>query len=126
MKLKLERIVAATTAIRMIDLTANPGKESMRISERFCEPLFTVIDRIESQRNKLILKYGEKGVSGETSVKPNMENWANFVKDFGELLNEEIEIDIDLLPISLLERANLTPAEVRSLRIFVKEEKQKE
>lgn len=125
MNLKLGQIYQANTAIRMIDLTANPGKESMRISEKFCEPLFVILDRIEAQRIKLIEKYGEKNKQGNINVPPDSENWNNFAKDFGELLNEEVDVEIDLLPIKLLERANLTPAEIRSLRIFVENEKPK-
>ena len=118
MKLKLEQIAAATTAIRMIDLTANPGKESMRISEKFCEPLFTVIERIETQRNKLIEKYGEKDKAGRITVASGTDNWNGFSKDYGELLAEEVDVEIELLTVALVERANLTPAEVRALRPF--------
>jgi hypothetical protein len=118
MKLKHAQIYDAKTAIRMVDLTANPGKESMRISEKFCEPLFVLLDRIETQRVKLIEKYGTKTEGGGSTVSPNSANWDNFVKDFGELLEEEIDLEIDLLPRDLLERANLSPAEVRALRPF--------
>jgi hypothetical protein len=120
MNIKLEQIHAATTAIRMIDLTANPGKESMRISEKFCEPLFELIDKVDKQRIKLIEKYGKPNDNGGTSVEPNTESWTNFAKDFNELLAEEVEVEVELLPKELLERANLTPAEVRALRIFTK------
>jgi len=118
MKYKLDQIYAATTAIRIIDLTANPGKESMRISEKFCEPLFILIDKIELQRNKLVEKYGEKDKAGNTTVKKFTENWNNFVKDMEELLAEEVVVEIEVLPLALVERANLTPAEVRALRPF--------
>lgn len=119
MKIKLEQVHNATTAIRIIDLTANPGKESMRISEKFCEPLIELINRIESQRIKLIDKYGTKNKEGlGKSVLPGTENWENFFKDFKELLQEEVEIDIEFLPRELVERANLNPAEARALRPF--------
>jgi len=125
MKIKLEQIAAAVTAIRMIDLTANPGKESMRLSEKFCEPLFVLIERYEIQQRKLVMKYGEKNSKGGFSVKPGTENWEKFNKDFEELLKEEFDLEIELLNRELVERANLTPAEVRALRIFTKQEETK-
>jgi hypothetical protein len=118
MKLKLEQIAAATTAIRKIDLTANPGKESMRISEKFCEPLFVFTERVETQRIKLVQKYGVKKANGGISVEENTDNYNNFQKDYGELLKEEVDVDIDPLPRELVERTNLTPAEARALRPF--------
>ena len=122
MKVKLEQIASAITAIRMIDLTANPGKESMRISVKFCEPLFVLIEQYETQQRKLVEKYGEKNKDGRMFVQKGTANWEPFEKDYAELLTEEVEVEIELLSKELVERANLTPAEVRALRIFTKPE----
>ena len=50
---------------------------------------------IEEVRNGLIKKYGETDEKGQTSVKPEGENFPKFVSEFNELMAQEVEIVVD-------------------------------
>lgn len=127
MKFKLEQIYAAMQAIKIIDMTASVGREALVISDRFTEPLLVYVNKIEKQKNNLVVKYAtRKEVDGKIYVDLGTNNYMKFEKDLCELLAEEIEVDIDLLSREICDRANLTPAERRSLKPFVKPIEKKE
>jgi hypothetical protein len=56
---------------------------------------------LEQSRIKLIEKYGDKNPKG-IEVKP--ECIEDFVRDYSELLGNKVNINIELIPISLLEK----------------------
>ncbi len=123
MKIKLEQIFSATTAIRKIDLNAPAGRESFILNDKFSKPLFSLIERIELQRNKLIEKYGTRNEKGIPTIKGESENWSAFSKDYNELLAEEVDVDIMIIPMELALSANLTSAEARAMEPFIQKEK---
>jgi len=127
MKFKLEQIYAAMQAIKIIDMTASVGREALVISDRFTEPLLVYVNKIEKHKNNLVVKYAtRKEVDGKIYVDLGTNNYVKFEKDLCELLAEEIEVNIDLLSREICDRANLSPAERRSLKPFVKPTDQKE
>jgi hypothetical protein len=123
MKLTLtyEQLASATSAIRIIDLTTNPGEESLRISLSFCEPLFEHIDRFEEHNRRLLLKYGVKK-NGIVTMTRGDENWDKFEKDYNALLEQKFEVEVELISMDLIKKSNMNPAQVRSLRPFIKVE----
>ena len=62
---------------------------------------------IEEVRNGLIKKYGETDEKGQTSVKPESENFPKFVEEFNELMAEGIEIE-KLEKVKLTEKVAAT------------------
>ena len=92
-----------------------------------------IAGRVEELRNKLIREYGEDGIKGfgvwpevlvpdpehegRSLQEPNPK-WEPFVKDFGEVRAEEVELDFE--PIALPESVELSPAALMALEKFVK------
>lgn len=69
----------------------------------------------EKLKNEMIIKYGEK--DGEnTIVKP--ERMAEFSKEIYPALDEEIEIDIEKLPLSLI-TVDISPEDLEMLEWMI-------
>jgi hypothetical protein len=50
---------------------------------------------IEEVRTKLITKYGTTDDKGNCSIKPENPQWAEFLKEFEELMSQEVDIICD-------------------------------
>lgn len=63
---------------------------------------------IESVRSGLVARYGVRNPeNGQSEIKPDSQNWEDFVAGFNELMEQEDEIDMD--KITLPEEANGKP-----------------
>lgn len=72
--------IPVTTGFKLLKLVKELEKESKLLEEL---------------RISLIKKYGEDKGDGNFSIEPSSENYITFLKEFGEILGQEFEIDLD-------------------------------
>lgn len=102
---------SGATAFKVARLAREIGKE---------------METFDAERMKLVEKYGEKGDDGrvKTDENGNVKIMASAIQDcnaeFNELLNQEIQINAEMLPASVLdEMQNVTPAQMLTLEPIV-------
>jgi len=117
MKIKLSEILASKEALSKILDQELPIKTSFKLTKlvKFLDP---ELKNIEDHRIKLIKKYGEETEEGEVAVK-GIDNIRQFNTEFSSLLDEEIEIDFEPIPIDSLEKVVLNAADVMRIEKFV-------
>jgi len=88
----------------------------------------TEINSIEKKRLALIDSYGEEEFIGEGDKKKSTgrrrvtpKNTEVFAKEYEEILNEKIEINIAKIPMEVLSTIKLSPVELLSIEKFVEE-----
>ena len=98
---------SGATAFKVARLAREIGKE---------------METFDTERMKLVEKYGEKGDDGrvKTDENGNVKIMESAIQDcnaeFSELLNQEIQINAEMLPASVLdEMQNVTPAQMLTL-----------
>ena len=72
---------------------------------RFLNSSLKEEEKIEQFRIELIKKYGEEIEEGKWEVKKD--NLDNFVSEFNDLLNEQVEIDFQQISVEILEKPNI-------------------
>lgn len=102
---------SGATAFKVARLAREIGKE---------------METFDAERMKLVEKYGEKGDDGrvKTDENGNVKIMESAIQDcnaeFNELLNQEIQINAEMLPASVLdEMQNVTPAQMLTLEPIV-------
>lgn len=102
---------SGATAFKVARLAREIGKE---------------METFDTERMKLVEKYGEKGDDGrvKTDENGNVKIMESAIQDcnaeFNELLNQEIQINAEMLPASVLdEMQNVTPAQMLTLEPIV-------
>ena len=102
---------SGATAFKVARLAIEIGKE---------------MQTFDAERMKLVEKYGEKGDDGrvKTDENGNVKIMESAIQDcnaeFGELLNQEIQINVEMLPANVLdEMQNVTPAQMLALEPIV-------
>jgi hypothetical protein len=73
---------------------------------------------IETQRMALVKKYGEKDEKGNITVTEKMQE---FMNEFNELLNEEIEVSFIPIDLNDLSDVKLSPIDIANIEIFLDE-----
>ena len=73
---------------------------------------------LNEKREKLVEKYGEINDKNETHVKE--ENKDIFLKEYKDVLDTEFDLNIEKIPISLLEKSNvkLSPYDISNLEFI--------
>lgn len=102
---------SGATAFKVARLAREIGKE---------------METFDAERMKLVEKYGEKGDDGrvKTDENGNVKIMESAIQDcnaeFNELLSQEIQINAEMLPASVLdEMQNVTPAQMLTLEPIV-------
>jgi hypothetical protein len=120
MKLSLRQIWNSQQALQKLvsqdlDLKASYwiGKQVKKLN---CE-----FEAINEQRNKLVIKYGEKQKDGNYKVKDNYK----FQKEFNKFLETEMEVELELIRFDYLKDAKLSPADFISLDFLIQAPKEK-
>ena len=91
MKKRLYDIVQfCESAMFFPELTSKAGF-AIAIAEQKGRPF---VDVCMKKRDALIKKHSED----ENSISPQSPHWADFLKEYQELCNTEVELDIELLP----------------------------
>lgn len=118
MKITLKTVQGVTNTLNKLLSTSLPVVGSFKVL-RLAKQLVDVQNDLESQRVKLVEKYGEKNENGGFSV--TEQNMEPFKTEFSSLLETEVEVLFEPFSISLLGDVKLTPIELMVLEPFLKE-----
>lgn len=117
MKLSNERILNDAQSLGSISNKELPIKVSYAIAKNISK-IESELKVYNTQKQKLIEKYSEKGEDGKTlidaenKIKIQDEYLENWNRDIEELLAIENEVDIHTFDISLLEGFSMSPSEL--------------
>lgn len=115
-KLKLKDIKSSEATLQKLAGVELPAKSAYRVST-LLRPISEELKLIEEQRMKLVKKYADKdNVSGEMKVENQKDD---FLKEWLEFLETDIEIDIQTIDLSDLESIKFTPSEMTTIDKFV-------
>ena len=122
-KVKLNDIVNATETFNKIMQQSFKGSLAFKIA-RLARELDKEMQTFNAERQKIIQKYGEKDENGELVV--DEKGLVNFDKtnlkeineEFNSLLNTELEINADKLPMDSIDNFEITPQEIISIESF--------
>jgi len=128
MKIKLAQIKTIEEPLaKLADKELN-----VRISYRLGKLLKVIgkeLQELETNRIKLIKKYGtpKDDAKGQQEYKIEDDNKDKFIKDFNELLQEEIKVDFSPICLDQLKDIKLTPVDVMRLEgiIIIDNKKEK-
>ena len=98
MKIKLSQIYRAEPVVRKLTNQEMPVRMAYRIHKAI-QCLQDEYTRIEQLRMDLVKKYGEEQ---EQKLQVKRENIEQFTKEFSELLEEEIDLEIGCIDIEQL------------------------
>ena len=123
MQVKLFEIKGIEDGLKKIadtDLNVKVAYKIAKVLKKIAEESGT----IEETRAKLVSKYGTHiQKDGQPVCEVDEDKKQDFFKEYGDLLNEEIELDIKPLSLSDLGDIKLSPVDMIKLEKIVKEEK---
>jgi hypothetical protein len=99
-----------------------PIKTSYKLS-KILKKIGQELADLEEERVKLVKKYGDQDDEAQSIQVKDPEKYEEFAKEFGELLQEEITLEIDPIPINMLgDSVTFSPAELAALEMLFKDE----
>lgn len=115
-KLTGNNIMTITPVLR--ELVNKPFKGSisfklMRLMKKIDEESKT----LEGVRNNLLKKYGKKNQDGILTIQEDKIEECN--KELEELINTEIEINAEKIPVSAFEKIEITPAQALAIETII-------
>ena len=117
MKVKLSQIYRAEPVVRKLTGQQMPIRTAYRIHKAI-QNLRDEYVRIEQLRMDLVKKHGEEK---EQKLQVKEENVLEFAKEFGKLLEEEIDIEFDYIDInSLPESLQITVQDLDAISFLLK------
>ena len=117
MKLTLGQIYQGYPVISKIITHDMPIRTAFSMS-RMAKTINDEYTEVEAQRVKLIQKFGEKADDEKMQVKPD--KYADFAKEFNELLGEEVEVEINQISLNQLpEDLKLTPQDAAIIDFLI-------
>jgi hypothetical protein len=122
-KIKLSDVVNATETFNKIMQQSFKGSLAFKIA-RLARELDKEMQTFNSERQKIIQKYGEKDENGELKIDENgnvkFENSKiqEINDEFNSLLNTELEINADKLPMDSIDAFEITPQEMLGIEVF--------
>lgn len=102
MKVTNEEIFNGRDSLRLLSQMRLPVLVSLQVA-RLVSKLNEPVRILEGVRNSLVNQYGQRQESGEVTVvipndllnRPVSPGWENFLKELGELMAQEIEVDAE-------------------------------
>ena len=122
-KIKLNDVVNATETFNKIMQQSFKGSLAFKIA-RLARELDTEMKTFNEERQKIIQKYGNKDENGELiidengNVKFDNADIEEINQDFSSLLETELEINADKLPMDSIDNFEITPQEMLGIEIF--------
>jgi len=122
-KIKLNDVVNATETFNKIMQQSFKGSLAFKIA-RLARELDKEMQTFNTERQKIIQKYGEKDENGEliidenNNVKFNKTNLAEINQEFNSLLDTDLEINADKLPMDSIDNFEITPQEMLQIEVF--------
>ncbi len=100
-KIKLRDIINVQQSYsHLLDQNYLPAKTKYSLSKDG-KKITDELDEVTKLRNHLIVKYGETGKDGLTSIAPNSPNMASFQLEYDDLMDVELELLTDKIDIEL-------------------------
>jgi hypothetical protein len=95
-----------------------PIKTSYKLS-KILKKIGQELADLEEERVKLVKKYGDQDDEAQSIQVTDPAKYEEFAKEFGELLQEEITLEIDPIPIDMLgDSVTFSPAELAALEML--------
>jgi len=116
MKVSLDQVLQAESALRKLATTSLPAVTAFHVS-RLLKEVNEHYRQSKEIEMKLFEKYGVSDGKGNLQVLPVNEQL--FKKELVELLAIEVEVSAKALKIEQLESVSLTPAEIFALEPFL-------
>lgn len=122
-KIKLNDVVNSTDTFTKIMQQSFKGSLAFKIA-RLARELDKEMQTFNSERQKIIEKYGEKDNDGKVitddkgMVKFDNNKIQELNDEFNTLLDTEIEINADKLPMDNIDDFEITPQEMLNIEIF--------
>ena len=122
-KIKLNDVVNATETLNKIMQQSFKGSLAFKIA-RLARELDKEMQTFNTERQKIIQKYGEKDENGELIVDEkglinfDKTNLKEINEEFNSLLNTELEINADKLPMNSIDNFEITPQEMLQIEVF--------
>ena len=122
-KIKLNDVVKSTETFNKIMQQSFKGSLAFKIA-RLARELDTEMKTFNEERQKIIQKYGNKDENGELiidengNVKFDNANIEEINQDFSSLLETELEINADKLPMDSIDNFEITPQEMLNIEVF--------
>ena len=122
-KIKLNDIVNATETLNKIMQQSFKGSLAFKIA-RLARELDKEMQTFNAEKQKIIQKYGEKDENGELKidekglVKFNKANLKEINEEFNSLLDTDLEINVDKLPMDSIDNFEITPQEMLQIEVF--------
>lgn len=123
---KLLDIIDAVPVLRKLAESTFSGAIAFKIA-RLVKACEVELQTFEESRRKIIEEYGEKDEKGELKI---FENQQIRVKEeyrekcavsLNELLNTEVELNANKIPVDSLEQIDITPNELIKIEAFIEE-----
>lgn len=85
--------------------------------------LSAINDRIAEEEQRINAEYSteERAITDESGVRIKEEYQEGFVKEKTELFSISNDVDLDLIPIAMIEQLEFTPSEFDSISVMVEE-----
>ena len=123
MKLKLSDISlmspALTNLIKQEDVKL-PVRTSFKLS-KIIKTLSNELSSVEETKIKLFKKYGSQNEDGQLQILPETEEHENFIRELGELMSEEVDLDIKPISIDDLGDINISVKDMLALSHIIEE-----
>ena len=125
-KLTLNDIINATETFNTIMGQSFKGALAFKIA-RLARELNKEMETFNEQRRKIIDEYGIKDEDGNLKPDENgnvqiiPDKISEFNEEFSNLLNTEVEINADKLPMDKIDDFDITPQQMLTLEIFFEE-----
>lgn len=122
-KIKLNDVVNSTDTFTKIMQQSFKGSLAFKIA-RLARELDKEMQTFNSERQKIIEKYGEKDNDGKVItddkgiVRFDNSKIQELNEEFNTLLDTEIEINADKLPMDNIDDFEITPQEMLNIEIF--------
>ena len=125
-KIKLNDVVNATDAFNNIMQQSIKGSSAFKVA-RLARELDKEMETFNSERQKIIQKYGKKDENGQLILNDNNqvsfdpEDIDTINNELNSLLETELEINADKIPATALEEFKITPKEMIGIEKFFEE-----
>ena len=116
MKLKNGEIYTAKDALGKLVAVPFPIKIGFEIA-KMVGKLNEPYSNISIIKDELLKKYGDKK-NGQLSIGPESKKWGAFIKDFDELMDQEIELEVEKVKLPEID-ANIEPSVIIQLEKFI-------
>jgi hypothetical protein len=117
MKIKLNKIVNSIQSLKSLSTQTTTAKQAFRLA-RALNAIQAELDIFDETKNTTAKKYQTTTAEGALEITP--ENAELFKKEILELLDEELEINIDLIPISEM-TLNMTVSSMMTIDYLFRE-----